>query len=134
SPVSAPVWGTGGPEFKSRRSDQQSPQTISITSTLLARRRSVRRARKRNGEERIATDRRVESPNPSRNFPDVRRPFAATAGARHERATVCRFGRLGAWGRFPAMDFIPAHEGQSDALARGVIRRIYAGDPRTLHA
>src|SRR5262249_6064928 len=73
---SAPVWGTGGPEFKSRRSDQQSLQTISITSTLLARRRSVRRARYRNEKERIGTDRRAESPNPSPNFPDVRRPFA----------------------------------------------------------
>src|SRR5262249_38919908 len=55
-------------------------------------------------------------------------------GARHEGATVCRFGRLGAWGRLLAVDFVSASVKANGPMASGLVRGFDASNPRTLHA
>lgn len=69
SPVSAPVWGTGGPEFESRRSDQIS----AVKSAFVALFTSARRPpMERNGTQSPGT-----APSPRSNSRRVRRFLAS---------------------------------------------------------
>src|SRR5262249_32985900 len=72
--------------------------------------------------------RRIESRNFSRS---VRRPFAATAGARHERATVCDLRPVGVGRRQPAVDVAAS---SWPAVAVGFVRKLDPGRARPLHA
>src|SRR5262249_10365251 len=71
---------------------------------------------------------------PSAALPATRSPPPRGRGHDEARATVCRFGRLGAWGRLLAVDFVSASVKANGPMASRLVRGFDASNPRTLHA